>query len=123
MKTNKIIICSSCTPEVASEKHSSLQEFTALLENALDAAGLAEEFEVGLVECMGACENPVAVAIQGQGRATYLFAGVEPANDSQDIIQTCKSYLATTDGWIEDARSCGRLRELLRSRVPALNRD
>ena len=98
-------------------------KFNARIEKALNESGLSDLFEVSSVECMGACESPVAVAIQGQGRATYLFAGVDPENDVQDMIATCRTYLGSPNGWIEDARACGRLRELLRSRVPALNAD
>ena len=66
------------------------------------------------------CAEPIALSLQGAGRATYLFSGVRPAEDMADIEATLRLYLDSPAGWIEDARGCGRLRFCLRGRVPAL---
>ena len=73
-----------------------------------------------MVACMGACESPVSLGLQGAGRASYVFAGVQPTQDAADIAATCQTYLDAPAGWIEDARPCGRLRDCLRARLPAL---
>lgn len=70
--------------------------------------------------CMNGCETPTSVALQGRGRATYFFTGVDPQQDASDILATLETYLASPEGWIEDARGCGRLRFCLTGRVPAL---
>lgn len=69
---------------------------------------------------MNGCSEPVSLALQGTGRATYFFGGVDPQSDVQDIVATIHAYLAADRGWIEDATSCGRLRFCLKGRVPAL---
>ncbi|WP_298855080.1 DUF1636 family protein [uncultured Paracoccus sp.] len=87
---------------------------------ALDAAGLAGRVHVHAQDCMNGCARPVSVALQSPGRATCFFVGVDPDGDAADIVATLRAYLAAPAGWIEDARSCGRLRLCLMGRVPAL---
>ncbi|MEJ6389242.1 DUF1636 family protein [Gymnodinialimonas ulvae] len=91
----------------------------AALQAAVDAAGLRAQVEPQ--SCMNACANPVSLALQGTGRATYFFAGVDPVTDRADIIATLRTYLEAPGGWIEDATACGRLRFCLQGRVPALD--
>jgi len=90
------------------------------LADALQAAGLDTELTLGTVDCMGTCEQPVSLALQGHNRATLVFSGVQIPQDLADIIATAQTYLAAEDGWIEDGQPCGRLRFCLRARVPAL---
>lgn len=70
--------------------------------------------------CMNGCATPTSMALQGTGRATYFFTDVDPIADQDDMLATVQTYLDSLDGWIEDARSCGRLRFCLKGRVPAL---
>lgn len=69
--------------------------------------------------CLSACDEPVAVAVQAEGRATYVFAGLTET-DAQDIGAFAAAYEDAPAGWIADARPLGRLRFCLKSRVPAL---
>lgn len=62
--------------------------------------------------------RPVLMAMQAPGRASYLFHGLGPG-DAADVAATLRAYLQAPDGWIADARPCGRLRLCLRLRVPA----
>lgn len=71
------------------------------------------------VPCMNACGRPVAMALQGEGRATCLFGGIDPVADAGDIVATVGAYAAAPGGWILDALACGRLRLCLIGRVPA----
>ena len=71
-------------------------------------------------DCMNGCADPVSMALQAPGRATYFFTGIDPEADAADIVATIRTYLEAPDGWIGDARPCGRLRLCLRGRVPAL---
>lgn len=87
---------------------------------ALAQAGLGDQVKVDMVDCMGACEKPVTLGLQGAGRASYVFAGVRPQQDADDIVRTCAAYLAAQAGLIKDAHPCGRLRDCLRARLPAL---
>lgn len=90
------------------------------LQHALDEQGLKAQVRLALVDCMGACAQPVSLGLQGVGRASYVFAGVAPQQDARDIARTCQTYLAAPAGWMEDARPCGRLRDCLRARLPAI---
>lgn len=115
MKPNKITICSTCDYG----ENNSADGFLKLLENSVNHANLSEYFDIQTVECLGACETPITFALQGSGKACFVFSGVNPETDLPDIMSTSQAYLNASKGWIEDARSCGRLRTLLRSRVPA----
>ncbi|EKE45377.1 hypothetical protein OCGS_0467 [Oceaniovalibus guishaninsula JLT2003] len=88
------------------------------LRDRIAAAGLP--VRIVAQDCLNACGNPVAMALQGKGRATYLFAGVAPESDAEDIVATLRLYLDAPAGWIEDARPCGRLRRCLLGRISAL---
>jgi predicted metal-binding protein len=106
-------LCSTCEPSGSAATRETLQR--ALRGAGLDATILPQA-------CMNACAAPVSLALQGEGRATYFFAGIDPAADRADIVATVRAYLACPDGWIEDARACGRLRHCLKGRIPALPR-
>jgi len=120
MKANRILICSTCRPDGGAKPHPP-ETLRAQITGAIAAAGLDHAIDVGCVACMGACEAPMALAFQGKARATLVFAGVRPDDDMADIVSTCRAYLDAPAGWIEDARACGRLRLLLRARVPAID--
>jgi predicted metal-binding protein len=82
---------------------------------ALDSAGLAAWVEVG--PCLGPCDRPVALSLQGNG-AACVFAEVRLPEDIGDLVATCRAYRDAAGGWIEDARPCGRLRFCLHARIP-----
>lgn len=103
--TKRIIICRTCEgPGVA---------LADAVRNQLDG------WEVVLHDCLSACAEPVSVAVQAAGKATYVFAGLDDM-DAPDVIAFAGLYDVSTDGWIADARPAGRLRFCLKSRVPAL---
>ncbi|EEE38219.1 hypothetical protein RKLH11_2060 [Rhodobacteraceae bacterium KLH11] len=110
----RLSICSSCAGE--RDRDAELRA----LQRALDQAGLNARVQLDQHACFSSCETPVAIALQGQGLASYIFAGVDVITDAEDIAATCQTYLKSHAGWIEDARPCGRLRMCLRARVPAL---
>ncbi|WJS85171.1 hypothetical protein [Paracoccus sp. TOH] len=62
--------------------------------------------------------RPLLMALQAPGRGAYLFHGLRP-EDVSDIAATIRAYLAAPNGWIGDARPCGRLRFCLKLRIPA----
>lgn len=105
-------LCETCDPTGFAAARDGLQ-------TALDRAGL--DTDVRAQPCMNACGEPVSLALQGQGRATYFFAGIDPMADRDDIVATVAIYLKSSGGWIEDATICGRLRLCLKGRVPALS--
>ncbi len=114
-----LLICESCQrPDGGASPREDADAVTAVLQSH----GLSEAISVRLSDCMGGCEHPVSIGLQGAGLASYVFSGVEPQIDIDDIVATCRQYLDSENGWIEDAHPCGRLRTCLRSRLPALQR-
>ncbi|WP_240336732.1 DUF1636 family protein [Tropicibacter sp. Alg240-R139] len=87
---------------------------------ALQEAGLQDRVVLSDHECFSACAQPVTISLQGEGMASYVFAGLSLVEDAGDVAATCQTYLNCRGGWIEDARSCGRLRLCLRARIPAI---
>lgn len=107
-------LCETCDPAGFARARDGLQD-------ALEAAGL--NGQVRAQACMNACADPVSLALQGTGRATYFFAGIDPVTDRADIVATVAAYLRSPGGWIEDATACGRLRHCLKGRVPGLSSE
>ncbi len=114
MDQMRLLICKSCS---GSRDHAA--ELLAV-QQALKTAGLQDQVTLGDQACFSSCAEPTALALQGQGRASYVFSGVDVVADADDIAATCLTYLSSPNGWIEDARPCGRLRMCLRARIPAL---
>ena len=75
--------------------------------------------DVVLVECMHVCGRPVAVSFRGAGKAAYLFAGVDPVTQVEEIATFAELYAEAKGGIVEDARPCGELRLCLVGRIPA----
>ena len=73
---------------------------------------------VALVDCMHVCGRPVAVSFRGAGKAAYLFAGVDPVSQVEEIIVFAGLYAAAEGGVVQDARPCGELRLCLVGRIP-----
>jgi predicted metal-binding protein len=114
-----VFICSTCRPEdEATPKGAALaDDLKRIFANADEA--VIRDFIIETFECMSACSKPVAVSFRAKGKAAYMFAGIDPATDQHDILAFARLYAAAKDGWIEDARPCGRLRFCLLGRIPA----
>ena len=88
------------------------------LQIALQKAGLNANI-IGS-PCLGVCTSPVSLTLQSPNRTTYIFKNVYLKKYQEDLIATCKLYLAADDGWIEDATGCGSLRHLLHAKIPPI---
>lgn len=102
-------ICQSCLPDDAACMN---------LQIALQTAGF--EARILSAPCLGVCSAPTSLTLQSEKRALYIFKNIDLKRDQADIIATCRSYLDSDNGWIEDARECGRLRHLLHAKIPAI---
>lgn len=114
-----VFICSTClkdneTRPKGAELATALKEIFAKSDNHA-----IRDFNIETFECMSACANPTAISFRADGKAAYMFAGIDPAKDRNDILAFAKLYIAAKDGWIKDARPCGRLRHCLLGCIPA----
>jgi len=108
---DRIVICSTCETGDGVRDGSG---FAERLRMALGAGTFVQEHP-----CLSMCAQPLSLAFSAPGKATYLFAGIDPARDLDDTLAFAALYAAQPDGWIEDARGAGRLRFCLVGRVPA----
>jgi predicted metal-binding protein len=114
-----VFICSTCrkNDDTSPEGEKLASELKVLFANSDNP--IIRDFDVQAFECMSACANPTAISFRAKGKAAYLFSGIDPATDHDDILAFADLYQAADDGWIEDARPCGRLRFCLIGRIPA----
>jgi len=69
--------------------------------------------------CTGGADlAPVSLAVRAEGKAAYLFTGVDP-DAPEDVAAFAKLYAESPDGQIMDARPAGALRFCLVGRIPA----
>ncbi|WP_368344944.1 DUF1636 family protein [Pelagovum sp. HNIBRBA483] len=107
---DRITICSTCAEGEG-------RALAASLRTRIAELGLATE--VTEIDCMIVCGQPVTVSVRAEGKAAYLFSGVDPATQVADLAAFAALYEATPDGIIEDARPAGELRFKLIGRIPA----
>ncbi|MBD3679926.1 MAG: DUF1636 domain-containing protein [Rhodobacteraceae bacterium] len=113
----RISICRSCQVEGAEARGNRLAE--AVAEELARDPELAGRVEVGLVDCMIVCKQPVSVSVRARGKEAYLFADVDPEAQASEIVAFARLYDESADGAITDARPCGDLRFKLLGRIPA----
>lgn len=112
MSDLKLQLCADCLDGTAPEA-------LVAIRTALRDIGLGDRVVAGQAPCLELCDAPVAMALQKDGGACYVFSHLVPVSDAADIAATCCAYLDSATGWIDDARPCGRLRFCLTARVPA----
>ena len=112
---DRLTICDTCA-EIG--KDPSGEAWASELQKVVLAKGF--DIDVVTTSCLNMCETPVSFALQGAGKATYLFSGTMPGSDTDDLMELLKLYLNAPDGWIADARKAGRLRFCLRGSTPSL---
>lgn len=111
MTTLRLDICRDC---LSRDDRNALSELKTKFAHEID-----RQVDIRLAPCMERCDAPCAMTLQSEQGAGYVFSGINLMQDTGDIVETCRAYLASTDGWIEDARPCGRLRFCLAARLPA----
>lgn len=114
---NRLLICATCERP---DGHTARMD-CAVLRGALKSAGLDNQIEVDATACLGGCVSPVNISLQGKGRGSYVFDGLDIKASEAEIIKLCRMYLKLDRGWIEDARPLGELRDRLRARIPAMD--
>jgi predicted metal-binding protein len=90
-----LYVCTTCkagelTPEGAAVPGAKL--FAALRDHALP-----QGLRIVGVECLSACSQGAAVALQSQGKWGYVYGRLSEA-DAPEIIAGAAAYAASTDG-------------------------
>jgi predicted metal-binding protein len=67
---------------------------------ALGQGPLPEGMAIRAVECLSACSSGCAVALTGQGRWTYVYGNLDPAEHPAEILAGAAAYAATPDGLV-----------------------
>ena len=108
-----VFICTTCA-EIGG-----MPKGAALIEDVTARLAHLGDFEVRGQGCLSACNKPTALAFRADGKAAYLFLGVDADKDGADVAAFAMMYKDALNGWIEDARPAGRLRFCLAGRIPA----
>ncbi|WP_083225691.1 DUF1636 family protein [Neptunicoccus sediminis] len=114
---HRVIVCATCRNK--GEADFAGPELAKALRDSFAADPLLQDFTVETHDCLSACAKPNSLSFRADGKAAYLFAGVDPVADRSDIAAFARLYAQSGDGWIEDARPAGRLRFCLIGRIPA----
>ena len=81
-------------------------------------AVIGPETVVRVSDCMNVCSQPITVSIRATGKAAYLFAGVDPDTQADELVALAQLYAKAEGGIIDDARPLGQLRFCLLGRIP-----
>lgn len=81
------------------------------------AGGLPEGFELRLVECLGACPWPYAVAFNAPEKWRVRLTGLAPRH-AADVVRAAHAYRACPDGYLVDADLPSDLRGHITARSP-----
>ena len=115
--TNRLLVCATCERDDGV----TARQDCATLRGALKFAGFSEQIEVEATLCLGGCVDAVNISLQGEGRGTYVFDGLDIKTSEVEIVKLCQMFLELKKGWIEDARPLGELRNRLRARIPTMD--
>jgi predicted metal-binding protein len=92
------------------ELRQSLREF-------LTEAGTTQEWQLLLVECVGGCPKPCAVAFDAPGKWRIRFSTLT-ADDAEDLVSALHLYEGSADGYLTDEALPPGLRGHISARSP-----
>ncbi|MEM9797144.1 MAG: DUF1636 domain-containing protein [Pseudomonadota bacterium] len=72
------------------------------------------------VDCMAGCDHPVAVGVQAEGKASYLFGGIETEAEIAAIARFVRDYAASEKGWTNSGERPAALTGKTLARLPGL---
>lgn len=82
------------------------------------AAAAPEGVSVTPVACLSACSRGCAAALSGPGRWTYVYGGIAPESDVEDLIAGARLYAGTEDGIVPWRDRPALLRRHVIARIP-----
>jgi predicted metal-binding protein len=62
------------------------------------ARGLKELFKVEDIKCLGLCDEPCAIQLEGKKRSTIARVRVRPSRDAALLVEAARAYAALSPG-------------------------
>jgi len=90
------------------------------LHAALCARGAPEGVRIAPVECLSACSQGCAVALAAPGRWAYVYGRMDPAADTEAILNGAAAYAAAPDGLVPWRARPAIFRKQSLARIPPL---
>jgi len=90
-----LYVCATCKADQIVPQGG--QPLGAQLRDALLAAECPQGVTIKSIDCLSACSQGCAVALQGRGKWGYVYGRLTPA-DVPDILAGAAAYAASTDG-------------------------
>lgn len=108
MATNHVIlICTKCRgPEAAAQLRRSIE------------AAAPDGVTYRAVDCLAGCDAPVTVGYQAVGKASYLFGGIETAEEIAALGAFAAQYMASETGWTNATQRPAALKDKTLARLP-----
>ncbi len=118
---HQILVCKACK-----HKGTDCGPGFALLRKlraAIAAAGMGDDFEVTGTACLAGCVpahgGACVVGWRANGKATWLFGDIDPAQSMDDLIAFSELYAKLNDGWCSGADCPKPLCDNTLARIPA----
>ena len=117
---HQLILCTTCR-QTGTDCRPGLRLLQSL-DQAADlgrSAGLPEEFGISGTACLSGCTRPCTVAFVAEGKTTYLFGDIDPAEDLDALVAFARLYQAQEDGMTGFRERPDALRGKCLARVPS----
>jgi predicted metal-binding protein len=82
-------------------------------------AGLPEDFGISGTACLSGCSRPCTVAFVADGKTSYLFGDIDPAEDLDALVEFAQLYRAREDGMTRFNERPDALRGKCLARIPS----
>jgi predicted metal-binding protein len=112
-----LYVCATCKADQIVQDGA--QPLGAQLRDALLSAPCPEGVTIKAVECLSACSQGCAVALQGLGKWGYVYGRMTPT-DAPEILAGAAAYAATADGLVPWRERPQIFRKQSLARIPPL---
>ena len=117
---HQLILCTTCR-QTGTECRPGLDLLKSLNRTADlgRAAGLPEDFGISGTACLSGCSRPCTVAFVADGKTSYLFGDIDPAENLDALVAFARLYRAREDGMTRFTERPQELRGKCLARIPS----
>lgn len=117
--SNRLHICQTCVRDAAVDDSglSRGQQLSALVVDAVAAAGLSQQLAIRKVPCLSGCVNPCNVSFRASGKASLRFGGLDDSL-AGDVVAFARLYIGSNDGDVDESLWPRSLRQKMTARTP-----